>query len=77
MTSIPTDICPECGRDVLDADDFRDANRTFCIECDRYIVPAPGSPLQAWVNDLPRIGADMKADWHRSKFHLVTEGDTK
>lgn len=75
MADFLTDICNECGRDIEDADEQRAANSTFCTECDRHIVPAPGSPLRTWYDDdLPNMAAEMKADWLRSKFHLVTEG---
>jgi hypothetical protein len=64
-----TDDCTECGRCLADREE---AGAYYCTECDRYIKPLPGTPLQAELDELPRIGDDMRADWQQSKFRVIS-----
>lgn len=63
-----SDHCSTCGRTLAEPEE---AGAYYCLDCDRYINPLPGTPLQAELDELPRIGADMRADWQRSKFRMI------
>ncbi len=61
--------CPTCGRCYADPED---AGAYYCIDCARPINPLPGTPLQAEIDGLPEVAADMRADWQRSKFRVIS-----
>jgi hypothetical protein len=60
--------CTGCGRPHSDPDEF---GQYFCDDCGQYRAPMPGTPAHTELEDLPRIGAEMRADWSRSQFRLV------
>ncbi|WP_438494143.1 hypothetical protein [Streptomyces asiaticus] len=63
------DHCPTCGHHV---DDPEEAGAYYCWDCDRYINPLPGSALQAELDHTIETAPQIKADWCRAQFRLIT-----
>jgi len=76
--SLLSDHCPTCGRRTADPDEspLNLDDAWYCGDCDMYRIPLPGSDLEREMRDIvdlvQRTAPDAEADWHRSRFRVIT-----